>query len=77
MQTFRAGFALPLEELRDEVDRLWTSLTAAPPLHGWSTEQPTGRFPAVTMRDCDDAVVIEAESGEEGLLVKAVSNSLP
>lgn len=61
MQTFRAGFALPLEELRDEVDRLWTSLTAAPPLHGWGTEQPTGRFPAVTMRDCDDAVVIEAE----------------
>jgi HSP20 family protein len=61
MQTFRAGFALPLEELRDEMDRLWTSLTAAPPLHGWGTEQPTGRFPAVNMRDRDDAIVIEAE----------------
>ena len=61
MQTFRAGFALPLEELRDEMDRLWTSLTTAPPLHGWGTEQRTGLFPAVNMRDRDEAVVIEAE----------------
>lgn len=61
MQTFRAGFALPLEELRDEMDRLWTSLTAAPPLHGWGTEQRTGVFPAVNMRDRDDAIVVEAE----------------
>lgn len=61
MQTFRAGFALPLEELRDEMDRLWTSLTAAPPLHGWGTEQRRGLFPAVNMRDRDDAIVIEAE----------------
>ena len=61
MQTFRAGFALPLEELRDEMDRLWTSLTAAPPLHGWGTERRPGVFPAVNMRDRDDAIVIEAE----------------
>ncbi|MDA1040646.1 MAG: Hsp20/alpha crystallin family protein [Planctomycetota bacterium] len=61
MQTFRAGFALPLEELRDEMDRLWTSLTAAPPLHGWGTERRTGVFPAVNMRDGGDAIVIEAE----------------
>lgn len=61
MQTFRAGFALPLEELRDEMDRLWTSLTAAPPLHGWGTEQRTGVFPTVNMRDRDDAIVVEAE----------------
>jgi HSP20 family protein len=61
MQTFRAGFALPLEELRDEMDRLWTSLTAAPPLHGWGTEQRTDVFPAVNMRDRDDAIVVEAE----------------
>jgi HSP20 family protein len=61
MQTFRAGFALPLEELRDEMDRLWTSLTAAPPLHGWGTEQRAGVFPAVNMRDRDDAIVVEAE----------------
>ena len=42
MTTFRAGFALPFEELRDEFDRLWTSLTTAPPLHGWGVrpEQP-------------------------------------
>lgn len=61
MQTFRTGFALPLEELRDEMDRLWMSLTAAPPLHGWGTEQRAGVFPAVNMRDRDDAIVIEAE----------------
>lgn len=61
MQTFRAGFALPFEELRDELDRLWTSLTAAPPLHGWGTETRTGVFPALNMRDRDDAILIEAE----------------
>lgn len=61
MQTFRAGFALPLEELRDELDRLWTSLTAAPPLHGWGTEPRTGLFPAVNLREREDAIVLEAE----------------
>lgn len=61
MPTFRSGFALPLEELRDEMDRLWTSLTAAPPLHGWGAEERSGLFPAVNMRDRDDAIVIEAE----------------
>jgi HSP20 family protein len=53
--------ALPLEELRDEMDRLWTSLTTAPPLHGWGVEERTGLFPAVNMRERDDAIVIEAE----------------
>ena len=61
MQTIRTGFGLPLEELREEMDRLWASLTAAPPLHGWGTEQRAGLFPAVNMRERDDAVVIEAE----------------
>jgi HSP20 family protein len=60
MTTFRAGFALPLEELRDEFDRLWTSLTAAPPLHGWGV-RPEGVFPAVNIRETADAVFVEAE----------------
>ena len=60
MATFRAGFALPLEELRDEFDRLWTSLTAAPPLHGWGV-RPDGAFPAVNVRESGDCVTIEAE----------------
>ncbi len=60
MTTFRAGFALPLEELRDEFDRLWTSLTAAPPLHGWGVS-PEGVFPAVNVRETADAVLVEAE----------------
>jgi HSP20 family protein len=60
MTTFRAGFALPLEELRDELDRLWTSLTAAPPLHGWGVS-PEGLFPAVNVRETADAITVEAE----------------
>jgi HSP20 family protein len=60
MTTFRAGFALPLEELRDEFDRLWTSLTTAPPLHGWGV-RPEGVFPAVNVRETADAVAVEAE----------------
>jgi HSP20 family protein len=60
MTTFRAGFALPLEELRDEFDRLWTSLTAAPPLHGWGV-RPEGVFPAVNVRETADVVSVEAE----------------
>jgi HSP20 family protein len=60
MTTFRAGFALPLEELRDEFDRLWTSLTTAPPLHGWGV-RPEGVFPAVNVRETADVVSVEAE----------------
>jgi len=61
MPTFRAGFAHPLDELRDEFDRLWTSLTTAPPLHGWGPEQPTAAFPAVNIAETDDCLTIEAE----------------
>jgi HSP20 family protein len=60
MTTFRAGFALPFEELRDEFDRLWTSLTTAPPLHGWGV-RPEGVFPAVNVRETADAITVEAE----------------
>lgn len=61
MPTFRPGFALPLEELRDELDRFWSSLTAAPPLHGWGVRPAEGVFPAVNVRETDDAVTVEAE----------------
>jgi len=67
MRMYRTGFARPaafrpaFDELRDELDRLWTSLTAAPPLHGWSAGRPTGSFPAVNVRETDAAVMVEAE----------------
>jgi len=57
---FRAGFPLPFEELREELDRVWTSLTAAPPLHGWGV-RPEAAFPAVNVRENDAAITIEAE----------------
>lgn len=60
MRTNRAGSAHPLDELCAEVDRLWTTLIAAPPLHGWGST-PRGAFPAVNVRETDDAVMVEAE----------------
>jgi HSP20 family protein len=61
MPTYRAGFAHPLEDLRDEFDRFWNTLTAAPPLHGWSTRPAGPAFPAVNVAESDDAVTVEAE----------------
>jgi len=61
MQTYRTGFAHPLDELRDELDRLWGNLVAAPPLHGWGTRPSATTFPAVNIRETDDAVLVEAE----------------
>jgi HSP20 family protein len=61
MQTFRTGFAHPLDELRDELDRLWGNLVAAPPLPGWGSRQSATDFPAVNIRETDDAVIVEAE----------------
>jgi len=59
--TFRTGFAHPLDELRDELDRLWTTLTAAPPLHGWGVRPRTGEFPAVNVAESPDCITVEAE----------------
>lgn len=56
-----AALAPTLDDLRQEMDRLWTGLTAAPPLHGWALEATTGVFPAVNLTETDEAVVIEAE----------------
>jgi len=61
MPTFRQGFALPFDELREELDRFWTTLTAAPPLHGWGVRPADGVFPAVNVRESDAAIFIEAE----------------
>jgi HSP20 family protein len=58
--TIRAGFQLPLEEIREEFDRLWTTLTAAPPLHGWGV-RPEAVFPAVNVRESDESIMVEAE----------------
>jgi HSP20 family protein len=71
--SYRAGFARPfeiapslaltpsLQELRDELDRLWGNLAAAPPLHGWGVSPGAGSFPAITMRETDDSLIVEAE----------------
>jgi HSP20 family protein len=61
MPAYRTGFALPLDELRDEIDRLWTSLVTAPPLHGWGPRSEASVFPAVNLRESDDAFTVEAE----------------
>ena len=61
MPAYRTGFALPLDELRDEIDRLWTSLVTAPPLHGWGPRSDERLFPAVNLRETDDAFTVEAE----------------
>jgi len=57
----RPGFDFPLVELRDELDRLWTSLTAAPPLHGWGVRPVSDVFPAVNIGESDDCITVEAE----------------
>lgn len=61
MPTFRPGYAPPFDELREELDRFWTTLTAAPPLHGWGVRQTEGVFPAVNVRESEDAITVEAE----------------
>lgn len=64
MPTFRAGFPLSLgpqfEELRDEIDRVWTSLTAPSP-HDGGLRPAAGAYPAVNVHESDEALVVEAE----------------
>jgi HSP20 family protein len=60
MPTIRSGFAHPFEELREEFDRLWGSLTATPTaLAEWAAA--SGGFPLVNVAESDAAVTIEAE----------------
>ena len=56
-----AGVADPLEDLRDELDRLWTSLTESHPLPPRSGRRPDATAPAVNVSESDGAVTIEAE----------------
>jgi HSP20 family protein len=64
---YPVGFAYPLGELRDDIDRLWTSLTTAPPVRGWGMRPGAGgaaalsSFPAVNIAESDDCLTIEAE----------------
>lgn len=75
------GFAQPLEDLRDEFDRLWTSLAEPQALPLRPFRRADAAVPAVNVAESDDAVTIEAElpgiaadaveisvSGEECLL---------
>lgn len=59
--TLRRGFSRPLNELRDEFDRLWGPFTAAAPLHGWGALTQGNRFPAVNISEDGDAFFVEAE----------------
>lgn len=59
--TLRRGFSRPLDELRQELDRLWAPLTAAPPLHGWAAVNRGNRFPAVNVSEDGNVFVVEAE----------------
>ncbi len=59
--TLRRGFARPLGELHEELDRLWAPLTAAPPLHGWGSAERSSRFPALNLSETEDALIVEAE----------------
>jgi len=66
---FRPGFAYPLGELRDDIDRLWTSLTTATPSHSesglarydWAARPVTAGFPAINVAESDDCLTVEAE----------------
>ena len=58
MPNFRPGFPLPFEEIRDELDRFWSTLTSTPA----ATERPaSGGFPAVHVSEADEAITVEAE----------------
>ena len=67
MAVHRTGFTLPLDELRNELDRFWTTLVTPPPQAGqaprpepgcWSGHAP---FPAVNFHETDEAFSVEAE----------------
>ncbi len=70
----RFAFSSPLEEIRDEMDRLWSEFTSAAPvalgpLVEWGLAPDGGRavpaaaagFPAVNVSETAEAIVVEAE----------------
>lgn len=61
MPTYRPGFPLPFDELREELDRFWTTLTAPTSRPDCGARRSEATFPAVNVGESDDAVTIEAE----------------
>jgi len=62
MPTYRLGFAHPLDQLRDEFDRMWETLSAAPPLPRGRSVQPRGEtYPTLNVSESDDCITVEAE----------------
>jgi len=68
MPVQRPGFALPLDELRSELDRFWTTLLVTPPSPAGQDQRPfqgraTGRgmFPAVNVCETAEGFIVEAE----------------
>jgi HSP20 family protein len=55
------GYAYPLEDLRDEFDRLWNSLTEPQSVQARSFRRGEAAVPAVNVSESDAAVTIEAE----------------
>jgi len=61
MPMYRAGFAHPLDEMRDEMDRLWSSLSTVPPLPAWGSRPRMAAYPAVNVNESDACVTVECE----------------
>ena len=55
------GFAFPLEELRDEFDRLWSSLAEPRSPQPGASRRPASAVPAVNVSESDAALTVEAE----------------
>lgn len=61
MLPIRTGFARPFDELRDEFDRLWTTITSPPAVAPWPSAPAVAAAPAVNVAESEDAITIEAE----------------
>jgi HSP20 family protein len=57
----RTGLARPFDELREEFDRLWSTLRSVPPRTTWPTDPGVVASPAVNVAESEDAITIEAE----------------
>ena len=55
------GFAQPLEDLRDEFDRLWTSLAEPQSPQGRAFRRSAAATPPLNVSESDDAITVEAE----------------
>lgn len=55
------GYAHPLDDLRDEFDRLWSALIEPQSVPSRPFHRADGAAPALNVSESDDAVTIEAE----------------